>query len=229
MPKDTPEIPAGKHLEKAQEAAKQGLPDVMLEELSMSGFLDGAVRGLERKWSGQLPRMELDDAMAVAVDSAYAGLRGGKTIRNLGAFLWKAADNEATDRWRHDYGRRQELSGEESSAAPMAEDERAALDELADRRRAEALRYARQLLPRIGQGQVQAVMEILIDAVEKGMPDLPSSAIADALGIGEDSARTLLSRGIARLKREARKEGISFPEDIEEFEQDLEGAEGAEG
>lgn len=227
MPKATPDTPAGKHLEKAQEAAKQGLPDVMLEELSMSGFLDGAVRGLERKWSGQLPRTELDDAMAVAVDSAYAGLREGKTIRNLGAFLWKAADNEATDRWRNDHSRRQGLSGEESSAAPVSEDERAALDEVAERRRTEALRYARLLLPRVGQGQVLAVMEMLIDAVEKGIPDLPPASIADALGISADSARTLLSRGITRLKREARKEGISFPEDIEELEQDLEGAEGA--
>lgn len=224
-----PDTPAAQHLANAHEAAKQGLPEVMLEELARSGFLDGAVQGLERKWSGQLPRTELEDAMGVAVDSAYSGLRQGKTIRNLGAFLWKAADNEATDRWRRDHSRRQELSGEESTAAPVSDEERAATDKLAERRRTEALRCARQLLPRVGQGQVLAVMEMLIDAVEKGIPDLPPVAIAEALGISTDSARTLLSRGIARLKREARKEGISFPEDIEEFERDLEGAEGAEG
>jgi hypothetical protein len=71
-------------------------------------------------------------------------------------------------------------------------------------------------------------MEVLIDAVEKGVTDLPAAVIADTLGINEDAARTLLSRGLSRLKREAQREGISFPEDLGEIEQDLEGADGAE-
>jgi DNA-directed RNA polymerase specialized sigma24 family protein len=230
MPKTAPDTPAAQHLQNARTAAQQGLPDVMLEELTRSGFLDGAVHGLERKWSGQLPRTEIEDAVAVAVDSAYATLRQGKPIRELGAWLWKAADNEANDRWHHEYARRQDSDGETPGTASEAisDDARAAQDGLADHRRAEALRWARRLLPRIGQGQVVAVMEVLIDAVEKGVTDLPAAVIADTLGINEDAARTLLSRGLSRLKREAQREGISFPEDLGEIEQDLEGADGAE-
>ena len=43
MPKTAPETPAAQHLLNARTAANDGLPDVMLEELARSGFLDGAV------------------------------------------------------------------------------------------------------------------------------------------------------------------------------------------
>ena len=81
-------------------------------------------------------------------------------------------------------------------------------------RRHEALRLAREMLPRIGTGQIVDVMELLIDAAEHGVPDLPAVSIAETLAISEAAARTLMSRGLARLRREAEKAGVQFPEEI---------------
>ncbi len=68
---------------------------------------------------------------------------------------------------------------------------------------------ARELLPRIGYGQVVDVMEILIDAVENELPDLPAADIAEQLDISAAAARTLVSRGLKRLRRLADQEGVA--------------------
>ena len=78
------------------------------------------------------------------------------------------------------------------------------------------IRIARELLPKVGEGQVRDVMELLIDAVEDGLPDLPPSDIAKALGIKENAARALLSRGTKRLRRLAEERGVEIPTDLDE-------------
>jgi hypothetical protein len=78
-------------------------------------------------------------------------------------------------------------------------------------------------LPRIGEGQVVDVMELVIDAAAHGLPDLPAAEIADALGIGEGAARKLVSRGLQRLRREAERAGVEMPEDLPETQMDNEG------
>ena len=66
-------------------------------------------------------------------------------------------------------------------------------------------------------------MELMIEAVEQGIPDLSTTEIGDALGISTDSARTLLGRGFKRLNRVAREEGITLPEYLENVDrQDIE-------
>lgn len=200
----------------AQKAAEERQPDRMIEALAACGFLDGLVRRLEKKW-GRLPRIELEEVVAQAVDSAYDSISGGRQVRNLGAWLWKASDNRASDRWREDFAHRsadevdlERLRGKQE----LRPEARAYQDQLADYRRQEAIRLARNLLPRIGQGQVVSVMELLIDAVERGIPDLPSTDIGAVLGISAEAARTLLGRGLGRLRREAEREGIILPEDL---------------
>ncbi|WP_420346546.1 RNA polymerase sigma factor [Pelagibius sp.] len=200
----------------ARKAAEDRQPDRMIEALAASGFLDGLVRRLDAKW-GQLPRMDIEDTVAKAVDGAYDALTQGRAIRSLGAWLWKAADNQANDRWRDDHSLRAAGDGDIDGIpgeTPSTDAERLDREELAEHRRAEAIRLARRLLPRIGQGQVVSVMELVIDAVEHGVPDLSPADIGDALGISSDAARTLLGRGFSRLRREARREGITFPDDL---------------
>lgn len=200
----------------ARHAAESHQPDRMIEALVASGFLDGLVRRLEAKW-GQLPRMDIEDAVAKAVDGAYEAITQGRAIRSLGAWLWKAADNQANDRWRDDHSLRAAGDGDIDGIPgdpPQTDTERLHQEELADHRRSEAIRLARRLLPRIGQGQVVSVMELVIDAVEQGVPDLSPADIGDALGISSDAARTLLGRGFSRLRREAIREGIAFPDDL---------------
>ncbi|MDN2565291.1 sigma-70 family RNA polymerase sigma factor [Aquibium sp. A9E412] len=212
-------------LRTATTAAARGDPIGMIEALTASGFLFGLVRRLQKQWS-KLPPTEVDDCVAVAVDSAFAAVSAGRPVRNLGGWLWKVASNAAQDRWDADFSERARGELEiDGIAGPEVEDtvrrrEREALD---DHRRAEAIRLARALLPLIGEGQVVDVMELVIDAAAQGLPDLPSAEIAEALGISEGSARKLVSRGLQRMRREAERAGVEMPEDLPETRMDEEG------
>ena len=216
---------AAQLLERAQEAVNRGNTVKMLEALTASRYLDGLRRRLQKQW-GTLPSSEVDECVAQAVDAACAAAFEGRRIGTLGAWLWKAARNIADDKWRLDYSRRQDFDTAAFPARIEAGEtfregaERRALEET---RRKEAIRIARELLPRIGQGQVVAVMEILIDAAENGLPDLPASSIAEQVGISEHAARTLVSRGLKRLRRMAKQEGVVAPMDLPDTDTDDDG------
>lgn len=204
-------------LAKAAEAASSRDLQGMLEALFASGFLDGLTRRLQKQWDGRLHQPDVDESIAEAVDAAYEAAANGKGPRDLGPWLWKAAQNKAADRWKNETRNRDtSFDGYEALEAdpPQEDDERRAADELAEFRRREAFRIAREILPRIGTGQVVEVTALVIEAAEQGVPDLPASAIADAIGISEAAARTLVSRGLARLRREAEKIGIEFPDSV---------------
>jgi DNA-directed RNA polymerase specialized sigma24 family protein len=197
----------------AAAAAKDAIG--MVEALHVSGYLAGLKRMLQAKWS-RLPAADVDDSVAEAVEEAYAAVSNRRKVGSLGAWLWKAADNIANDRWVRDHAvMRQVDDASESAQDPeLHPDERRELDALADHRRAEAVRLARQLLSAVGHGQVRDVMDMVIDAVEAGEPDLPPEVVADTLSISKDAARALMSRGLDRLKTAARAEGFELPEDI---------------
>lgn len=206
----------------AKAAASEGRPDDMLQALNASMFLDGLVRIHRKRWGKKLPEAEIEECIANSVDAAYDGIRVGKPVYNLGAWLWKVAEKNLADRWTKDYRRRHTSIDDfaERSDTALDDAERADADALADHRKSEAVRFARQLLPRLGQGQITDVMTLLIDAVEQGLPDFPADLVADTLGISAGSARKLLSRGLDRLKREAAKEGILFPDTlVDSFEE----------
>jgi len=154
----------------------------MVEALHASGYLDGLVRRLQKQWS-HLPRADVDDCVAEAVNSAFEAVSGGRRISQLGAWLWKAVDNLASDRWRIEHQGRRSADDlpEDANDLDLDDEERARRDALADHRRSEAIRLARGLLPRVGHGQVIAVMEIVIETVEAGLPDLSAETVAETL------------------------------------------------
>ena len=84
---------------------------------------------------------------------------------------------------------------------------------------------ARELIPRIGDGQIVDVMELVIDAAAQRLPDLPAASIGESLGISEGAARKLVSRGLKRLRREAERAGVTMPTDIPETQMTDEGEE----
>jgi DNA-directed RNA polymerase specialized sigma24 family protein len=205
-------------LAQAQQAAARGEAQGMIEALAASGYLDGLVGRLTAQWGNQIGQAELRDIVAETVDKAFDAIAQGKTVTNLGGWLLKVAENAARDRWNeHHKGRVDgaELDGNYRRPAPITDSERSLIDGHADRCRDEAVAIARRLLPKVGEGQIREVMALVIDAVEHGVPDLPAAQIAATLGLGDDSVRTLLSRGFRRLRRAATDEGIAWPDDLE--------------
>ena len=217
--KNLSDLPADELFEIAKKAAIAKQPDKMIEALAASHFLDGLVRLLANKWRN-LPRSEIEYCVAQAVDKAYEHLAEKPSIINLGGWLYKVAFYQADSLWNKDYKNREDNARLDNTASKdqLSEAEHLRQDELADSRKAEAIRHARRLLPKIGHGQITDVMELIIDAVEHEIPDLSPKEIGDALGISPDSARTLRNRGFARLARIAREEGIEIPESCLENE-----------
>ena len=205
------EEPAGRRLlVLAQEAARARDAAGMVAALQASGYLAGLVRRLQKQWP-RLPREDVNDCVAESVSGAFEAVGQGQRILQLGGWLWKAAYNKATDRWEHiRLQRPADNDLADSAEAPMDPGERIRAEEEAAQRRAEAIQLARRLLPKVGHGQVLAVTELLIEAVEAGEPDLPAEVVADTLGMTAAAARSLMSRGLERLHRAARDEGIEF-------------------
>ena len=137
----------------------------MLEALTESRYLDGLTRRLKHKWAGSLPSSEVDDCVAQAVDAACDTAFKRQKIHNLGAWLWKTATNIAEHMWHEEYAPRQDFS-DDMLVGEVKEtiSDRLRRDELEEACRKKAIRVARELLPRVGEGQILDVMELVIDA-----------------------------------------------------------------
>ena len=198
----------------AEFAAVNYQPKVMIKALFVSGFIDGLVRRLVSRWK-KLPSHEIEVCVAEAVLNAFIKVSGNGRISNLGGWLWKSAFNNAYMCWQKHYKGRASKNidvenYQDADSFYTVEDEYT--DERREEIRREAVRLARSLILRIGGGQIEDVMEMVIDAVDKGISDLSPQEIGDALGISPDSVRQLLSRGFNRLRREAQKDGIELPD-----------------
>lgn len=198
-------------LEAAKQAAASGQPVQMLEFLYKSRALDGLVRRLQSKWSRLAPS-DIDMAVARAVDAAYDFLKSGKTVPRLVGFLWKAADRRAFDYTRLLRGQMPTDPAivanvsDPNAVIPGEEPDDSELKRDAMIKR--AVQIARKLLPKLGQETMRRVMSLVIDAAEQGLEDLPNSHIADVLGLSVDAVKTSKSRGLERLKRLAKEEGL---------------------
>jgi len=196
----------------ARDAAAGGNPESMIEHLYASFYLDGLARGIQRRWPS-LPAEDVDFAIAQAVDALYQAVQK-KSVVNLPGFLWKVADRKANDCYQiHSRERAtdpEELVNISDKYAPtdFPTEAKPSEDDDFEKRRLEALRLARSLIPRLGQQNIQAVFNYLLDALEAGAVDVPNAEIADALGLSAQTVRTSLSRGFARLTRIARAEGL---------------------
>ena len=199
------------------------LPDLQpLWDLWANGSASGIRQRLMRYVQGKFPWFSRDmaeDAVAEAADRAVETLRSGKEIRQLTSWLYKVSFNIACDR-----ASEMEKAGLRSGdieqwqrASRSTDDELAERDRRASATR-EALGHARQLLPRLGTGQVRDVMDLFLEAVANGVPHYPPSEIAAVLGITTPQARTLLDRGLERLRAQAENEGVRLPKELFEPE-----------
>ena len=63
----------------AQNAANARDAKAMAEALAASGYLDGLVRRLERRWPN-LPREDVEDCIGEAVNGAFEAVSAGRTV-----------------------------------------------------------------------------------------------------------------------------------------------------
>ncbi|MFP2925147.1 RNA polymerase sigma factor [Pyxidicoccus sp. 3LG] len=196
-------------LQRAVAAAAAGLPAEYFTALAASHALDGLVGKMRKRW----PRMDEDTvhhAVAEAVDSLLVKLSGGGVVSSPLAYLFKAAFNQLAK--THE-ARQLEVAYDD-------EDKDYATDDRAPQRdrealRSEALRFARSLLPRLGEQNIQRVMGFILECVERGEFHVDNELISEATGLSLLSVRRLKSRGFQRLRREAEREGIELGEHFE--------------
>lgn len=204
--------------ERAKTAAASGDPVGAAAALRRSALLVGVVRDMRRRWQ-RLPEADVEVVVAEAVESFYFSLREGEEIANIGGFVWRAAHNGAKKVYESRLRERAKVKESEhvyEGASPPAHDEsiwQEAEAEETDREemRARAISTTRSLLPRLGQRNVQSVMEYVLEVIEAEPEriEIPNSELADALGLTVDVAKKSKSRGFQRLERIVKEEGLA--------------------
>jgi len=199
-------------LSEAKQAARNGDALRMVEALHKSFALDGLVRRLCIKWP-RIPETDIDYAVAESVDVLYQAIAEGKTVINVVSYMWKVADRKASDynrlRQREVLKDSDDLANIRNAVAINKDEPLIDQDEI-DRSslQKKAITLARSFVSKLGQQNIQAVMNYVIDAVEAGREDVPNGEISEALGLSSDTVRTSLSRGFRRLERVAQDSGV---------------------
>jgi DNA-directed RNA polymerase specialized sigma24 family protein len=218
--KDKEKEPCKNHeeiLRRAQVAASLGHTDEMIKALYQSFVLDGLARRIQWKWDA-LPSDEVQFILIGAIHALYQAVNRGEKISDIVAYLLKVSDRKATDSWR---ARQRQADMVEdlkiinvNSQQPvewpsgLSVEENELIEEgHREKRRAKAIAVVRSFIPRLGQANVQAVINIIFDSVEKGIEDISSREIGDMLGLTRNTVAMSRKRGFERLLRILHEEG----------------------
>lgn len=178
-------------------------------ELAASHVLDGVSRFIERRWPRADPE-SVYEAVSFAADRLYEVSSDGESPQNAVGYVWGVARNRMLKLHRMRRAQTDEIPDREAAPDFSEPEEETPLEHSVD----EALRIARQLIPRLGQGGIQAVMTVVFDAIERGDQYIENERIAAISGLSLESVRRSKSRGWERLEREARKAGLALPEEL---------------
>jgi DNA-directed RNA polymerase specialized sigma24 family protein len=189
----------------AAEAAATGDAWGAVEALWRSPVLDGVVQRIRQRWPW-LPDDDVDRATTEAFEAFHATVRRGERVRDPVHWLSRTARNRAAQIMRD---RAREVPQDPTRVTHWDHDGEPEAVLAADERRSRAVAHARRLLPRLGQANVQAVMEVVLDAVERRVPSLSVIDIARALGQSQESVKVWYWRGFDRLTRLAAEEGLA--------------------
>lgn len=179
--------------ELAEEVAREvywGAAELILA----SPLLDSIPARLERQF-GDLDRAGAEDVFADALEALIVYWEKGGRPDRPDSYLWRTCWNMAQD----EVGRRRDLAELDGNrtAAPDAE----SLNEEVSREtlRREALRVAREALPRIAQERPREALALILDAVERGV-ELTNATLGERLGVTSANARKLRERAFKRLE-----------------------------
>ena len=181
----------------------------------MDGLHRRLSNALLRNWRGtEFAADFVDDCICQSLLETANALLAGRQIKNLRAYVLKAADRKLYNAVLHQRTMRdeQQLVATRLHAPLVDQSEAEARSRSEEFAVAKALMVARELLPHVGTGRVIEVLEVFLEAVEQGIPDLPASSVADTLGLSPSEVRSLLHRGLTRMRRAAAERGITLPQ-----------------
>jgi DNA-directed RNA polymerase specialized sigma24 family protein len=195
-------------LRSAIDAAKTRDAAGMIRDLFASGVVGSLIWKIGQRFHQKLAPSAIQDCVAEAIADAYAELASGKSIKNLVAYIMTAARNNAVDLVAiegitQSYDQDKLPDRQDPARAEAMEATRLALRKL-------ALERARALLPRLGQANLQAVMEVVLDSIENDIVDLTDETIGEITHLLPETVCRLKSRGFARLRRLAEAEGYDL-------------------
>ncbi len=201
-------------LRTAVEAARAGDAREFLVRLAASHAVDALTHRLAGKWA-QAEVGNVESAVIRAADTLLARTRDGAIIRSPVGFLWACASNDLANQHRAGMLVVTQLdkNRQDPSWDPALTD--SSRDEDEDEKRARALKFARSLLPRLGQDNIIRVMTLVLDCVEAGEKYIDHKFIAEATGLTPDTVRKLKHRGFERLEREAKRHGVLLRDALE--------------
>lgn len=199
-------------LRAAVEAARTGDVREFLIRLAASHAVDAITQRLVAKWS-RAEWGNVEAAVLRATETLFARARDGALIRSPAGFLWGCATNDLSNQHRAGVLVVSPYQDCHSSASwdPSSPDS----DRDDEAIRVRALKFARSLLPRLGQDNIIRVMTFVLDCVEAGEKYVDHKIIAEATGLTADTVRKLKHRGFERLEREAKRHGVLLDDSLD--------------
>jgi RNA polymerase sigma factor (sigma-70 family) len=167
-----------------------------VELLLASPLLDAIPRKLASQF-GDLDLAAAEDVLADALDVLIVRWQEGGRPDRPDAYLWRTCWNKAQDEVER-RGRFDEFS-DDGHARPDEDDRVAGPEPSREVLRREALRVARQALPRIAQERPREAMDLILDAVEAQV-ELSNAELGERMGVTAANARKLRERGFKRLE-----------------------------
>jgi DNA-directed RNA polymerase specialized sigma24 family protein len=200
-------------LKRAKQAAISGDVATFAEALFKSRLPEALTWRLRK----QLPDDDVDAIVAEGIGSTYEALQTHGAKIDLAAWLSKTCYNKARARYtmRKNTVTEDPLDVERITKPdraqlepPITREEQEEAEERSAKKRIDAIKLARTLLPRIGGDNIQRVMSVVLDAVEQDLVDLSPEEISGIVGLSSETVRRLIWRGFERLEREAKQDGL---------------------
>ncbi len=190
-------------LAQAADLAAAGRSWEAMTVLTGSG-IEAVILRLVADSMSDLPLSSRERAVGHAMKALFETWDSGSSVRNILAFLKKAAQRKASDLRRYRVSETA-FDLEQHDAEAQAE----LWDEGYQVRREIALRLARELLPDLGLPSVEDALTAMLDLIEQGEPAKPAQ-VAITLGIDNDGTlRQQLKRGLDRLEERAAQRDLT--------------------
>ncbi|MEO6613786.1 MAG: hypothetical protein ABIT05_13425 [Chitinophagaceae bacterium] len=192
-------------LKKAQDAADSGDSLEMFKCLCDSMIIEACKIHFEYRYP-TIDAGYIHDEIGTVIDEIYARVSKKQRIREIDGYLWRVVDIKLSE---FAFKRLQvtELKDDHlniEDTVSLSDEER----KKSEMRKNNIIAIAESLIPRLGLVNVQEVMKYVLGAIKNNIRSIPSSEIADALGLTAVNVRKSKERGFKKLARLVKEEKL---------------------